>query len=181
MKHAIGPRREIGIRTVFNILGPLTNPAGATRQVIGVYAPELTESLCQVLQTLGSTRAYVVHGEDGLDEITLTGKTRISELYRGRVQTFDFDPRDLGFSLCDGADLKGGDVETNGKITMAILGGEKGPRRDIVLLNAAAALVVAGRTDSPEEGAELARQSIDSGRAMEKLEALRKITRAPTV
>ncbi len=180
MKHAIGPRREIGIRTVFNVLGPLTNPAGAKRQVIGVYAPELTESLCHVLQTLESVRAYVVHGEDGLDEITLTGKTRVSELYRGRVQTFDFDPRDLGFSLCDAADLKGGDVETNAAITLAILQGEKGPRRDITLLNAAAALVVAGRADSLEQAVELARQSIDSGGAMEKLEALKQAARLPT-
>jgi anthranilate phosphoribosyltransferase len=176
MKHAIGPRREIGIRTVFNILGPLTNPAGATRQVIGVYSSELTEPLCQVLHELGCRKAYVVHGHDGLDEITLTAKTRISKLSRGRIQSFDFDPRELGFSLCASQDLKGGDASLNAKITRAILEGEKGPKRDVTLLNAAAAIVVAGKEQTLEGAVELARRSIDTGNAMEKLEALKRIT-----
>jgi anthranilate phosphoribosyltransferase len=174
MKHAIGPRREIGIRTVFNILGPLTNPAGARRQVVGVYAERLTETLCEVLNDLGCERAYVVHGYDGLDEITLTGKTRISELKNGRCVAFDFDPRELGLSYCRPEDLKGGDAETNATITLSILKGTQGPQRDVTLLNAAAAIHVAGKTKTLKEAMELARESIDSGKALAKLDALKR-------
>ncbi len=176
MKHAIGPRREVGIRTVFNILGPLTNPAGALYQVIGVYDQGLTEVLCEVLRELGSRRAYVVHGHDGLDEITLTGKTRVSELKKDRVGSFDLDPAELGFEYCSSGDLKGGDAEANAKITLSILKGEKGPKRDVTLLNAAAAIYVAGKAESLENALTIAGDSIDSGKAMEKLEALKKIT-----
>jgi anthranilate phosphoribosyltransferase len=176
MKHAIGPRREIGVRTVFNILGPLTNPAGAPYQVIGVYDANLTETICQVLDDLGSRRAYVVHGFDGLDEITLTDKTRVSELKNGRVWTFDLDPKDFGFDYCRPEDLKGGDASANAKITLAILNGEKGPKRDVTLLNAAAAIHVADQAPSLEAALTAASESIDSGKALEKLKALKKIT-----
>ncbi|PIS37216.1 MAG: anthranilate phosphoribosyltransferase [Nitrospirae bacterium CG08_land_8_20_14_0_20_52_24] len=176
MKHAIGPRQEIGIRTVFNILGPLTNPAGAPNQVIGVYDPELTETLCEVLRELGSRRAYVVHGCDGLDEITLTGTTRVSELKNNRIWTFNLDPAEFGFRYCRPEDLKGGDAETNAKITLSILNGEPGPKRDVILLNAAAAIYVAGRSKSLKEGLAAAADSIESGRAMNKLEALKRVS-----
>lgn len=176
MKHAIGPRREIGIRTVFNILGPLTNPAGAPCQVIGVYEEALTETLCDVLRTLGSRTAYVVHGHDGLDEITLTGKTRVSELKGGRIWTFDLDPVEYGFRYCNPKDLRGGDAGANAEITLSILRGDKGPKRDITLLNAAAAIYVAGRAGSLKEALPRAAESIDSGRAMEKLDALKRAT-----
>jgi anthranilate phosphoribosyltransferase len=176
MKHAIGPRREVGIRTVFNILGPLTNPAGAPCQVIGVYHRDLTEVLCEVLRELGSRKAYVVHGHDGLDEITLTGKTRVSELKKGRVGSFDLDPAEFGLDYCSPGDLKGGDAGTNAKITLAILKGETGPKRDVTLLNAAAAIYVADKAESLKEAFAIAGESIDSGKAMEKLEVLRRIT-----
>jgi len=176
MKHAIGPRREIGIRTVFNILGPLTNPAGAKRQVVGVFSGELTEPLCEVLNDLGCERAYVVHGHDGLDEITATGKTRVSELKEGRVFTYDLDPADYGFAYCRPEDLKGGDAKANAEITLAILKGEPGPKRDVILLNAAAALYIGGRAGSYKEALAVARESIDSGGALERLERLRRIS-----
>ncbi len=176
MKHAIGPRREIGIRTVFNILGPLTNPAGARHQVIGVYAAALTDTVCEVLGELGTRHAYVVHGHDGLDEITLTGKTKVSELREGRVYTFDLDPQALGFSYCRAKDLKGGNAQKNAEITLSVLGGTAGPKRDITLLNAAAAIYVAGRTQALGDAVALAREAIDSGRAMQKLEALKRVS-----
>ncbi len=176
MKHAIGPRREIGIRTVFNILGPLTNPAGAPNQVIGVYAEGLTETVCEVLEELGTRHAYVVHGHDGLDEITLTGKTKVSELRQGRVYTFDLDPEELGFSCCSAEALKGGNAAENAGITLSILRGAAGPKKDITLLNAAAAIYVAGRTRSIGEAVGVAREAIDSGRAMQKLEALKQVS-----
>ncbi|MEK6777813.1 MAG: anthranilate phosphoribosyltransferase [bacterium] len=176
MKHAIGPRQEIGIRTVFNILGPLTNPAGAPNQVIGVYDAGLTETLCHVLRELGSRRAYVVHGSDGLDEITLTGPTRVSELRNNRVRTFDLDPAEWGFQYCRPEDLKGADAEANARITRSILNGEKGPKRDVILLNAAAAIHVAGKAESLKEALAMAADSIDSGRAMNKLEELKRVS-----
>jgi anthranilate phosphoribosyltransferase len=176
MKHAIGPRREIGIRTVFNILGPLTNPAGAPNQVIGVYAEGLTETVCEVLGELGTRHAYVVHGHDGLDEITLTGKTKVSELRQGSVYTFDLDPEELGFSCCSAEALKGGNAAENAGITLSILRGAAGPKKDITLLNAAAAIYVAGRTRSIGEAVAVARDAIDSGRAMQTLEALKQVS-----
>lgn len=176
MKYAIGPRRELGIRTVFNILGPLTNPAGATAQVMGVYDPELTEKIACVLLKLGVRRAFVVHGKDSLDEITITGKTRISELHRNTVKTYEIQPEDFGLKRATLEDIKGGDAQTNAGIVLAVLKGETGPRRNIVLLNAAYALLAADKVVSVERGVELAQTVIDSGKALDKLEQLRQFS-----
>ncbi len=172
MKHAIGPRREMGIRTIFNVLGPLTNPAQAKAQVIGVYDGKLTEPLAQVLGRLGSKHSFVVHGSDGLDEITLTGETRISELKEGEVSTYQIKPEDFGLKTCGKDTLLGGDKQNNANIIQEILKGAKGPRRDIVLLNSAAAIVAGDKAKDFKEGIELARNSIDSGGASEKLKKL---------
>jgi anthranilate phosphoribosyltransferase len=172
MKYAMGPRKELGFRTIFNMLGPLTNPAGARGQIIGVFAPALTEPFAQVLLRLGTRRAFIVHGQDGLDEITVTTTTRISELNKGTVKTYEFDPLPLIEDYADAAALKGGDPGTNAMITRAVLSGEKGPARDIVCLNAAAAIAAGGKADSIETGWEEAQASIDSGRGMKALEAL---------
>ena len=173
MRYAIGPRQEIGIRTIFNALGPLTNPAGAQAQVLGVYAPPLTESLAHVLRNFGSHRAFIVHGGDGLDEITTTTTTQISELVDGEVNTYTLDPTELGIPTAQPSDLKGGTPEENAEMTLSVLKGEKGPQRDIVLLNAAAAIVAGGKTDGIAAGLAAAAESIDSGRALEKLEGLK--------
>ena len=172
MKYAIGPRREIGTRTIFNALGPLSNPAGATRQVVGVYSAALTETLAGVLGTLGSERAFVVHGSDGLDEMTLTGPTRVSELKNGSVSTYRVSPGDFGLAQAPADALKGGDADYNAEITRSILNGEEGPRRDIVLLNAAAAIVAGDKARDLNEGVQVAAEVIDSGKALEKLEGL---------
>jgi len=170
MRFAIGPRREIGQRTIFNILGPLTNPAGATHQLIGVYSPALTEPLAAVLGKLGSRAAYVVHGADGLDELSTTGINRVSCLRNGVVQTRGLDPGDLGLAQASIDDMVGGTPPENAQITRDILSGaDRGPRRDIVLLNAAAALGVAD--DDWLASLEKARASIDNGRALATLEA----------
>ena len=176
MKFAIGPRREIGIRTIFNILGPLTNPAGARSQVLGVYDSRLTEPLAKVLCNLGSTHVFVVHGSDGLDEITLTGKTYISELKNGEVKNYEIVPEDFGFKRCKKEELLGGDSGINAQITLDILNGKKGPQRDIVLLNAAAAIVAGGKAKDFMEGLHAASYSIDKGMAMKKLDGLRRLT-----
>ena len=173
MKYAIGPRREIGIRTIFNVLGPLTNPAGTQAQVVGVYAPALTESLANVLKNLGSQRAFIVHGGDGLDEITTTTTTQVSELSDGEVNTYTLDPRGLGIPTAQPSDLKGGTPEENAEMTLSVLKGEKGPKRDIVLLNAAAAIVAGGEAEDITAGLAAAAESIDSGQALEKLEGLK--------
>lgn len=178
MKHAIGPRKEIGIRTIFNILGPLTNPAGAKAQVLGVYSHGLTETMAKVLMKLGAAHCFVVHGTDGLDEITITGTTKVSEGKNGKVKTYTVKPSDFGLKKAKKVDLLGGNAEENAKITMAVLSGEKGPRRDIVLLNAAAAIVAGGKAKTLKEGVKLAGESIDSGAAKEKLESLKKFTTA---
>ncbi len=172
MKYAIGPRREIGVRTIFNALGPLTNPAGATRQVIGVYSAGLTETLAGVLATLGSARAFVVHGSDGLDEMTLTGPTKVSELRDGSVSTYRVFPGDVGLGEARGDVLKGGDAAYNAAITLSVLKGAEGPARDIVLLNAAAAIVAGDKASDLSEGVQVAAEVIDSGKALAKLEAL---------
>ena len=172
MKYAIGPRRELGVRTIFNALGPLTNPAGARRQVIGVYSAALTETLAGVLATLGAERAYVVHGADGLDEMTLTGPTKVSELKDGAVSTYRVSPGEVGLGQVRAAALKGGDADSNAAITLSVLKGAEGPARDIVLLNAAAAIVAGGKASDLREGVQVAAEAIDSGRAMAKLEAL---------
>ena len=178
MKHAIGPRRELATRTVFNVLGPLTNPAGAKRQLIGVYDGALTEALAGVLGQLGSERALVVHGSDGLDEITLTGPTQVSELRDGRVSTRQIDPRDFGLQLAPAEALQGGDAAYNARILREVLDGREGPRRDVVLINAAAAIAVGGRAADTTAGLELARASIDSGRARQALDRLVEVSNA---
>jgi anthranilate phosphoribosyltransferase len=172
MKHAMGPRRELGFRTLFNLLGPLSNPAGARCQVVGVFAPELTEMFAQVLLRLGSKRVLAVHGHDGMDEITITGPTRVSELCDGCIRTYDLDPYQFVESLAKPEDLQGGDPALNAEITRAVLSGVKGPRRDIVCLNAAAGILVGGKAATLQEGFKLAGQSIDTGRAMQALTGL---------
>jgi anthranilate phosphoribosyltransferase len=173
MKYAIGPRREIGIRTVFNILGPMTNPADAKAQLIGVYAMGLTDTMAKVLKNLGSLHVMVVHGMDGLDEISTTGPTCITELKDGKINTYKINPTDFDFALAKPEDLKGAEAEVNAELCKAILSGEKGPKRDICLLNAGAAIYIADLAKNMEEGIEKAKESIDSGAAMTKLEMLR--------
>lgn len=178
MKYAAGPRKEIGIRTIFNILGPLTNPAGADCQVLGVYREDLTEKLAHVLKNLGCRRGFVVHGMDGIDEITLTAATSIAEVTPHGVSLSMIRPEEFGLAKCTMPDLHGGDALQNAEIIRAVLSGEKGPKRDIVLLNAAFALVAAGKANDPGEGINLAAQAIDSGLAVKQLEKLVKITNA---
>jgi anthranilate phosphoribosyltransferase len=178
MKHAIGPRKEIGIRSIFNILGPLTNPAGANVQILGVYKKELTPVLAEVLGNLGSRSAFVVYGEGSLDEISIIGKTQVSELKNGQVSTYSIEPEDFGLPRADLNDIRGGDAEENAGIVLSVLQGEQGARRNIVLLNAAAALVAAGRAADFSDGITQAAESIDSGRALQKLEGMKKITNA---
>ena len=172
MKYASATRKEIGIRTIFNLLGPLSNPASATCQVLGVYEEELTEKIAKVLSSLGSKRAFVVHGSDTLDEVTITGKTRVSELKSGRVRSYYVSPSDFGVRKAKQGDIKGGSAKDNAIITRKILMGEKGPKRDIVLVNSSLALMAAGRAKGFKEGAKLAAKAIDSGKAMEKLKKL---------
>jgi anthranilate phosphoribosyltransferase len=176
MKFAIGARREIGIRTIFNILGPLTNPAGARRQVLGVFASRLTETLASVLGNLGALDCMVVHGEDGLDEITACDGTRISRYHTGFVDTFYIRPEDFGFKKHDHSHLIGDGKDANARIALSVLNGEEGPRREIVLMNAAAALMVAGTADDFITAVDIAADAIDSKRAIVKLEEIKKIT-----
>ena len=178
MKYAIGPRREIGIRTVFNILGPLTNPAGATAQLLGVYDGSLGETLANVLKALGTTRAFVVHGKDGQDEISLTGPTKVSELRNGEITTYTITPELFGMSRATIEQLVGGDPEQNAGIAQKILAGKKGPHRDAVLLNAGAAIAAAGLADNIATGITAAADAINSGAAAAKLAALVKLTNA---
>jgi len=154
------------------MLGPLTNPAGAKGQIIGVFSPELTEPFAEVLKILGSNRAFIVHGHDGMDEITTTTTTRISELNNGKITTYEFDARDFIDEYASAESLAGGDAETNATITRAVLAGERGSCRDIVCLNAAAAIAAGGKASDMKEGWELAQESIDSGKAMQALEGL---------
>jgi len=176
MKFAVAPRKEMGIRTIFNILGPLTNPAGAKRQALGVFSSKLTEPLARVLGNLGADDCMVVHGEDGLDEITVCNGTRISRFHNGVVDNFYIRPEDFGFDVHNRAHLVGGAKDINAGITVGILKGDKGPKRDVVLMNAAAALVVAGRTEDLIAAKDLAAEVIDSGKATRKLEEIRKVT-----
>jgi anthranilate phosphoribosyltransferase len=176
MKHAIGPRKEIGIRTVFNILGPLTNPAGAPIQVLGVYSSDLTDLTAQVLMNLGSRHAFCVWGHDGLDEITITGKTKICEAKEGVIKCYHIEPKDFDLPTASLKEIRGGSPEQNARITTEILSGQKGAKRDVVLLNAAPAIVGAGKAKTLQEGVKRASESIESGAAFEKLEALRKMT-----
>jgi anthranilate phosphoribosyltransferase len=176
MKHAIGPRREIGIRTIFNILGPLTNPAAADCQVMGVYRADLVEKLAGVLHRLGCRHGFVVHGTDGMDEMTLTAETMVAEVTPAGINLSTVTPEQLGLVRCQMQALKGGDAVANADIVRAILAGEKGPRRDIVLLNAAYALLAANKTTSALEGLALAAEAIDTGRALEQVNKLAEMT-----
>jgi anthranilate phosphoribosyltransferase len=178
MKHAAGPRREMGIRTIFNLLGPLTNPAGATVQVLGVYDQALTEKIARVLGRLGSREAFVVCGEGTFDEISICGPTRVSHLKGGEVETFDMAPEDYGFQRAGVEAIRGGDAQENARIIRELLDGEKGPRRDMVLLNAGAALMVAGLGGDFRGGIKRAEDSIDSGKAREKLNSLIRFTQS---
>jgi anthranilate phosphoribosyltransferase len=172
MKYAVAPRREIGIRTMFNMLGPLTNPAGATSQLIGVYSPELTEMFAGVLKNLGTRRAFVVHGSDGLDEATVTDETRVSELRQGVIHTYNISPIDYFGEVYSPEDLAGGDPPTNAQITKDILMGRDGARRKIVLLNSALAIVAGEKAGDIGEGIAVAEECIDSGAALQKLDHL---------
>lgn len=174
MKYAIGPRKQLGIRTIFNILGPLTNPAGANVQILGVYSADLTEILAYVLKNLGSKSAFVVHGLDSIDEISITGKTQISELKKGEIKTYTVKPEDFGLKKAKPKDIAGGNAKENAKIIMEIFEGKKGPKRDIVLLNAAAVFIAAEKSKNFKEGIALAEKSIDMGKALKKLEELKK-------
>lgn len=176
MKFAIVPRREIGVRTIFNILGPLTNPAGAKRQMMGVFTDKLTEPLASVLGNLGAADAMVVHGEDGLDEITICDGTRISRYRDGKVETSYITPEDFGFKRADCRELTGGDKKENADITLSVLNGCKGARRDIVIMNSAAAIVVSGLAQDFKTAREIAEESIDSKKALQKLEEIKKAT-----
>ncbi len=173
MKYAIGPRRALGIRTVFNVLGPLTNPAGASRQLLGVFAPELTQTLAETLGRLGSVHALVVHGLDGIDELSTIGPTQVSELSGGEVQTYQLDAADFGFERAAAEDIAGGSPQTNAQIIEDLLDGEPGPRRDIVLYNAGAAIYVGAEADDIASGILMAAESMDSGAARCVLECLR--------
>ncbi len=176
MKQVQTVRRELRMRTIFNLLGPLTNPARASGQVVGVYSLDLVEKLAEALSMLGLHRALVVHGLDGLDEITITGPTRVAEAREGTVRTYEIEPEEFGMTRATLQDIAGGDSRENAAIIRAILSGEKSPRRDVVLLNAAAALVAAGRADRLGDALPLAAQSINSGAAAGKLERLAQFT-----
>jgi anthranilate phosphoribosyltransferase len=176
MKHAGPTRRELGIRTAFNLLGPLTNPAGARRQIVGVPRPELTELLARALLMLGSERAWVVHGADGIDEISTTGYTKVSECRGGAVNTFYVHPADFGVPKAASSSLEGGDAAVNASIVRSVLDGERGAPRDVVLLNAGASLFIAGRTDTVRAGIAQAEAALDSGAARATLERMARVS-----
>ncbi len=174
MKYAIGPRREIGIRTIFNLLGPLSNPAGASEQLMGVYSGDLVEPMAKVLMNLGVKRAMVVYGLDGVDEVSVTGRTRVAEVSGNKIRTYFLQPSDFGLRKAAIKDLKGGSPAVNAKIMLDILSGEEGPRTDAVLANAAAALVLCGKSTDLKSGVAKARQVLKEGLALRKLESLKK-------
>jgi anthranilate phosphoribosyltransferase len=176
MKYAIGPRREMGIRTIFNILGPLTNPAGAKRQLLGVFADHLTETLAMVLGNLGAVDAMVIHGRDGLDEISISDETKVSRFSDGKTENFFIAPEDFGIRRREIDSILGGNKEENASITLAVLRGEKGPKRDIVLMNSAAAIVVSGRAGDFRTAFDMAAEAIDSGKALKKLEEVKRVS-----
>jgi len=179
MKHWAPVRAELGIRTIFNLLGPLSNPAGVKRQVVGVFDARWVEPIAEVLNNLGSVHAWVVHGADGLDELTTTGPTRIAELKDGSVSAFELTPEDAGLPTATLAQLKGGDAKVNAAAIRDVLRGEPGPFRDVVLMNAAAALIVGGKAANLVEGVERAARAIDTGAAQRALDKLVAITNAP--
>jgi anthranilate phosphoribosyltransferase len=178
MRHAAQVRTDLGVRTAFNLLGPLTNPAGATRQIVGVPRPEHTELLARSLMLLGSERAWVVHGADGIDEISTAGYTKISECRQGSVNTFYLHPADVGLPKASLSALKGGDAQENARIIRRILGGERGAPRDVVLLNAGAGLLIAGEAPTVQEGIARAAQAIDGGAAARTLDRLKEMSLA---
>ena len=176
MKFVAGVRKELSIRTIFNILGPLTNPAGASMQVLGVYEKELVEPLANVLNNLGVKSAVSVYGLDGMDEISASAKTAVCEIKDGKTKSYEISPEDFGMELCNKEDLIGGDAKENAEITLSILKGEKGPRRNVVVLNSAAGFYVAGKVDSIADGVKLAEEVIDSGKALKQLERFIEVT-----
>jgi anthranilate phosphoribosyltransferase len=175
-KYVQAARRETKLRTVFNLLGPLTNPAGASAQVVGVYALDLVEKVAEALSMLGTHRAFVVHGLDGLDEITITGPTRVAEVREGSVRSYEVDPEEFGLKRAPLEAISGGDAAENAAIVRRVLEGEKSPRRDVVLMNAAAALVAAGKAEHLRDGVAIAAKSIDSRAAANRLEQLARFT-----
>jgi anthranilate phosphoribosyltransferase len=178
MKYAIGPRREMGIRTIFNILGPLTNPAGAKRQLLGVFADHLTETLSMVLGNLGAVDAMVIHGRDGLDEISISDETKVSRFRDGKAENFFIAPEDFGIKRRDIDSIRGGNKDENALITLSVLRGEGGAKRDIVLMNSAAAIMVSGRAGDFGTAFDIAAEAIDSGKALEKLEDVRRVSKS---
>jgi len=178
MRHVAGARKELGFRTIFNVLGPLSNPAGATRQLVGVYSAKLVEPLAQALRDLGAERAMVVHGREGLDEISISGPTLVAELHGGDIRTFEITPEDAGLERAPADGIKGGDAAFNAKALRALLEGAEGPYRNVVTLNAAAALIVADKAETLREGAALADESLRSGKALNALDTLIQATKA---
>jgi anthranilate phosphoribosyltransferase len=176
MKNVSAARKSMGIRTIFNILGPLSNPAGATRQVVGVYDVKLTDTVARVLKKLGAKRAFVVHGMDCLDEITISGRTKVTELNDGKIRSYFVTPASFGLKRSPIGELAGGSAKANAAIITSVLEGERGPRRDAVLMNASAALVAGSMAKTFKQGVRLAVESIDSGRAHGKLIQLIKLT-----
>jgi anthranilate phosphoribosyltransferase len=172
MKHAVKPRQELGVRSIFNMLGPLTNPASAGCQLLGVFAPQLTEMFAQALKLLGGQSAMVVHGHDGLDEISVCAPTRVSELKDGLIRTYDIDPEQYFGRLAQPDEMAGGDPAVNAVITREILTGTPGAKRDVILINAGAALLAAGKVDNLKAGIRMAAEAIDEGQAAAKLDAL---------
>lgn len=177
MKNVAGVRKELGIRTIFNMLGPLSNPSGATRQVIGVFSAEAVPVFAKVMREMGVKNAMVVHGRDGMDEITVTTKTLVNEIRDGKITEYEIDPADYGINYAKPEDLKGGSAGDNAKITRSVFAGEKGAKRDIIVLNSAAGLYIGKKAVSIAEGVKMAEEIIDSGKASQKLDELVKKTR----
>jgi anthranilate phosphoribosyltransferase len=176
MKHVVGPRRELGIWSIFNILGPLCNPAGVKKGIMGVFSPDLVPIVSDACAQLEMNHQFIVHGNDGLDEFTTTTTTMVTEIRRGKIESYEVQPAGLGLKTATATDLVGGEPAENAAITQALLKGETGPKRDIVLLNAAFAIMAGGKADNPQAGLALAAESIESGAALSKLEALAKMS-----
>lgn len=179
MKHAAGPRKELGFWSLFNILGPLCNPAGIRNGILGVFSAELVPVIADACAQLGASYLFVVHGNDGLDELTTTTTTLVTEIRRGKLETYEVQPSGLGLAPARAADITGGDPAENARIIRALLAGEQGPKRDILLLNAAFAIMAGGKADTPPEGIRLAAEAVDSGAAQAKLDALVSLCKAP--
>jgi anthranilate phosphoribosyltransferase len=175
-KHAAVPRKELGIRTIFNVLGPLTNPANIKYQLMGIYDPKLVYPIAEVLNNLGVKRAMVVHGSEGIDEFSLSGKNKVAFLNKGKIEKLEISPEDLGLEKYSIQEIQGGSAEENKRIILNIFNGEMGPKRDVVVLNSAAGLYVANKVNSLEEGINFAQEIIDSGKAMKKLEEMIEFT-----